>query len=211
MSRSLMAAPVERVVRSRRVPAAARPRFIVDRARHRLRGARFLPSPNHDERPDPSDISLLVVHGISLPPGKFGGGWIDRLFTNALPPDAHPYFAKIRELKVSSHLCVFRDGAVTQYVPFDRRAWHAGESRFDGRGRCNDFSIGVELEGTDATPYEPAQYRALAAVARALLHAYPAITPARIAGHSDLAPGRKTDPGPHFDWLRLQAELEALA
>ena len=211
MSRSLMAAPVERKGWRRRVPAAARPRFAVDRARQRLRGARFLPSPNCDERPAASDVSLLVVHGISLPPGKFGGGWIGRLFTNALPPGAHPYFAKIRDLKVSSHLCIFRDGSVTQYVPFDRRAWHAGASRFDGRSRCNDFSIGIELEGTDETPYEPAQYRSLAEVTRALLRAYPGLAPSRIAGHSDVAPGRKTDPGPYFDWLRLLAELEALA
>ena len=173
-----------------------------------LPGARYVASPNCDARPDPSDISLLVVHGISLPPGRFGGRWIDALFTNTLDPAAHPYFAKIRELRVSSHLCLFRDGAVRQYVPFDRRAWHAGESRFEGRGRCNDFSIGIELEGTDQAPYEPVQYRRLAAIAGALMRAYPAITPARIVGHSDIAPGRKTDPGPHFDWLRFHAEMD---
>jgi N-acetyl-anhydromuramoyl-L-alanine amidase len=194
-----------------RVPAAARPRFAVDRSAHRLRGALFRPSPNCDARPDPADISLLVVHAISLPPGRFGGGWVDRLFANTLDPGAHPYFRTIHQLKVSSHLCIFRDGAVRQYVPFDRRAWHAGESRFEGRGRCNDFSIGIELEGTDEQPFEPRQYRRLAEIARALMRAYPAITPARIVGHSDVAPGRKTDPGPHFDWLRLHAEIEALA
>jgi AmpD protein len=194
-----------------RVPEAARTRFAVQRATHRLRGARWVPSPNCDARPGPSDISLVVVHGISLPPGKFGGPWIDRLFTNALDPGAHPYFGKIRQLKVSSHLCVFRDGTVRQYVGFDRRAWHAGESLFDGRSRCNDFSIGIELEGTDAVPYAPVQYRRLAAIAAALLRAYPAITPARIVGHSDIAPGRKTDPGPHFDWLRFHAELDVVA
>jgi len=194
-----------------RVPAAARPRHTVNRAMHRLRGAAWLPSPNQDARPDPSDISLLVVHAISLPPGQFGGRGIDRLFTNTLDPAAHPYFERIRQLKVSSHLCIFRDGAVRQYVAFDRRAWHAGESSFDGRGRVNDFSIGIELEGCDEQPFEPRQYRRLAGIARALMRAYPAITPARIAGHSDIAPGRKTDPGPHFDWIRLQAELEVLA
>lgn len=194
-----------------RVPAAARPRFAVDRASHRLRGARFRPSPNQDARPDPADVSLLVVHAISLPPGRFGGGHVDALFGNTLDPAAHPYFRKIRELRVSSHLCIFRDGAVTQYVPFDRRAWHAGASRFDGRGRCNDFSIGIELEGTDDAPFEPRQYRRLAEVARVLLRAYPRLAPERIVGHSDIAPGRKTDPGPRFDWLRFHAELEALA
>ena len=195
----------------RRKPAAARARFAVDRATHRLRGARFKPSPNCDARPDPADISLLVVHAISLPPGRFGGGFVDRLFANTLDPAAHPYFREIHQLRVSSHLFVARAGAVTQYVPFDRRAWHAGESRFDGRGRCNDFSIGIELEGCDDRPYEDRQYRRLAEVARLLLRAYPALTAARIVGHSDIAPGRKTDPGPHFDWTRFHAELEALA
>lgn len=190
-----------------RVPAAARPRFVVDRARHRLRGAQWLASPNCDARPDPADVSLLVVHAISLPPGKFGGRWIDRLFTNALDPKAHPYFARIRELRVSSHLLISRSGAVRQYVPFDRRAWHAGESVFEGRSRCNDFSIGIELEGCDDKDFEPRQYRRLGEIARALMRAYPAITPARIVGHSDIAPGRKTDPGPHFDWIRLLAEI----
>jgi AmpD protein len=205
VSGSLMAA---RSPAKPRVPAAAR-RPAVARATHRLRGARWLASPNADARPDPADISLLVVHAISLPPGRFGGGFIDALFTNRLDPAAHPYFRKIRGLKVSSHLCIFRDGAVRQYVAFDRRAWHAGESSFEGRVRCNDFSIGVELEGTDERPFEARQYRRLAAVARALMRAYPAITPARIVGHSDIAPGRKTDPGPHFDWLRFHAELDA--
>ena len=191
----------------KRVPAAARPRHSVDAARGRLRGAHFRPSPNFDARPDPADISLLVVHAISLPPGRFGGPWIDHLFSNTLPPDAHPYFRTIHQLRVSSHLCVFRDGSVTQYVPFTGRAWHAGESRFEGRTRCNDFSIGIELEGCDDRPFEPLQYRRLAQVARAVMRAYPAITPARIVGHSDIAPGRKTDPGPHFDWQRLHAEI----
>ena len=196
------------IAKPRRVPAAARPRFAVDGVRHRLRGVAQRPSPNSDRRPDPADISLLVVHAISLPPGRFGGPWIDRLFSNTLPPDAHPYVRTIRELRVSSHLCLFRDGDVTQYVPFDRRAWHAGESRFEGRRRCNDFSIGIELEGSDDKPFEPRQYRRLAQVARALMRSYPKITAARIVGHSDIAPGRKTDPGPHFDWQRLHAEID---
>jgi N-acetyl-anhydromuramoyl-L-alanine amidase len=198
-----------RPVAKLRVPAAARPRFALNRATHRLRGARWRPSPNCDARPDPADISLLVVHAISLPPGHFGGPSIDRLFANTLDPRAHPYFRKIHRLTVSSHLCVFRDGGVTQYVPFDRRAWHAGASQFDGRGRCNDFSIGIELEGSDDQPFTPAQYRRLGAIAAVLMRGYPAITAARIVGHSDIAPGRKTDPGPHFDWLRLHAELDA--
>ena len=193
------------------MPAAARARFAVDRDTRRLRGARWRPSPNCDARPDPADVSVLVVHAISLPPGRFGGGFVDQLFHNTLDPKAHPYFARIHGLTVSSHLCIFRDGAVHQYVPFHQRAWHAGASVFDGRSRCNDFSIGIELEGTDEHPFEERQYRALAQVARALMRAYPAITPARIVGHSDVAPGRKTDPGPHFDWLRLHAELEVLA
>lgn len=204
VSGSLMAG---RAAAKLREPAAARARHKVQRATHRLAGARWLPSPNSDARPDPADVSLLVVHAISLPPGQFGGTGIDRLFTNALDPDEHPYFARIRELRVSSHLCIFRTGAVRQYVSFDRRAWHAGESAFEGRTRCNDFSIGIELEGTDAAPFEAVQYRRLATVAAALLRAYPAITPARIVGHSDIAPGRKTDPGPRFDWLRFHAEL----
>jgi AmpD protein len=195
------------VMAEKRVPAAARPRFSVDLKRHRLRGARQVPSPNCDARPGAGDISLLVVHAISLPPRRFGGGWIDKLFTNTLPAGAHPYFGKIHQLRVSSHLCIFRDGAVTQYVPFDRRAWHAGESRFEGRTRCNDFSIGIELEGCDDRPFEPRQYRRLAQVARVLMRAYPDITASRVVGHSDIAPGRKTDPGPRFDWQRLHAEI----
>ena len=176
-------------------------------AAHRLQGAAFLASPNHDERPDPQDISLLVVHAISLPPDRFGGPWIDDLFLNRLDPAADPYFESIRELRVSAHACIFRDGRITQYVPFDRRAWHAGKSVYEGRERCNDFSIGVELEGCDTQPFAGAQYHALAALTNALLRAYPRLTPARIAGHSDIAPGRKTDPGPCFDWARYRAGI----
>ena len=172
-----------------------------------LDGANRRHSPNQDARPDPTDVSLLIVHGISLPPGEFGGPWIDALFTNRLDLGAHPYFAQLAGLRVSSHLLIRRDGAILQYVPFDARAWHAGASRFEGRERCNDYSIGIELEGTDTLPYTDAQYAALAAATRALMQHYPAITTARIAGHSEVAPGRKTDPGPAFDWPRFRAGL----
>lgn len=165
------------------------------------------PSPNCDARPAGCDIDLLVVHGISLPPGEYGGPWIDALFCNCLDPDAHPYFREIDGIKVSSHVLIRRDGEVIQYVPFDQRAWHAGASCYDGRVRCNDFSIGIELEGCDDQPYDKIQYRVLAAIARAIMAAYPSITPARIAGHSDIAPGRKTDPGPCFDWNQLHLLL----
>ncbi len=172
-----------------------------------LEGATRRFSPNQDARPDPDDVSLLVVHGISLPPGEFGGPWIDALFTDRLDLGAHPYFARLAGLRVSSHLLIRRDGAVIQYVPFEARAWHAGASSFAGRERCNDYSVGIELEGTDTLPYADAQYAALAAAARALMQRYPAITTARIAGHSEIAPGRKTDPGPAFEWPRLRAGI----
>jgi AmpD protein len=165
-----------------------------------LRGVRQIASPNYDSRPDGVEADLIVVHGISLPPGEFGGSWIDRLFTNTLPPDVHPYFAEVCSMRVSSHLVVGRDGAVTQYVKFTERAWHAGKSVYLGREACNDFSIGIELEGTDTLPYEPAQYGALAKIVAALCAAYPRLSIDRIVGHSDIAPGRKTDPGPAFDW-----------
>jgi AmpD protein len=165
-----------------------------------MRGARQVASPNYDSRPAGIEADLIVVHGISMPPGEFGGPWIDRLFTNTLPPEAHPYFAEVGSLRVSSHVVVMRDGAVTQYVQFTERAWHAGKSSFEGREACNDFSVGVELEGTDTLPYEAAQYGALAKVVAALCTAYPRLSPDRLAGHSDIAPGRKTDPGPAFDW-----------
>jgi N-acetyl-anhydromuramoyl-L-alanine amidase len=167
-----------------------------------MRGAVQVPSPNCDARPPGVDAELIVVHGISLPPGEFGGPWIERFFTNSLPLDMHPYFAEIGGLKVSSHLLVARDGSLTQFVKFTDRAWHAGESRYGGRVACNDFSIGVELEGVDTTPYEASQYDALGEVVAALCDAYPRLSPDRIVGHSDIAPGRKTDPGPAFDWER---------
>ena len=150
---------------------------------------------------------MVVLHGISLPPGVFGGGEIEALFLNRLDWDAHPYFAGIRGLEVSAHLLIRRDGELVQFVPFNERAWHAGESRFRGHARCNDFSIGIELEGDDEIPYDERQYRILAAVFEALSAAYPGITPRELAGHCDVAPGRKTDPGPAFDWLRLYDAL----
>jgi AmpD protein len=165
-----------------------------------LQGVRQVASPNFDARPAGSATDLIVVHGISLPPGEFGGPWIDRLFTNSLPLDAHPYFTEVGELRVSAHLAIDREGAVTQYVSFAERAWHAGKSLYEGREACNDFSVGVELEGADSIAYEPAQYRALAAVVAALCAAYPNLSPQRLVGHSDIAPGRKTDPGSAFDW-----------
>ena len=176
---------------------------------HWLEPVRRLWSPNQDERPRGSSIDLLVLHGISLPPGSFGGPWIERLFTNRLDPGAHPSFPEISRLRVSSHLLLRRDGTLFQYVPFDRRAWHAGASRFEGREQCNDFSIGVEIEGADNVPYSEAQYVTLIPVCRALISGYPGITPERIVGHCDIAPGRKTDPGPAFDWERLKAALRS--
>jgi N-acetyl-anhydromuramoyl-L-alanine amidase len=169
-----------------------------------MRGARQIASPNHDSRPDGVQADLIVVHGISLPPGEYGGPWIDRLFTNTLPAEVHPYFSEVGSLRVSSHLVVRRDGAVTQYVKFTERAWHAGKSMYQGREACNDFSVGVELEGTDTLPYEAAQYGALAQVVAALCAAYPRLSVDRLVGHSDIAPGRKTDPGPAFEWPRAR-------
>jgi len=162
--------------------------------------ARQCPSPNCDERPSGTEINLLVIHNISLPPGRFGGFFIDDLFLNRLDPDADPYFQNICKLRVAAHLLIRRDGELVQYVPLSRRAWHAGQSAFQGCENCNDFSIGIELEGTDDLPYANAQYQTLAQVTGAIMQAFPAITAERIVGHSDIAPGRKTDPGPAFDW-----------
>ena len=179
----------------------------LDRQTGLLQGARQCPSPNYNARPDPEDISLLVIHGISLPPGQFGSEDIDRFFTNCLDPGKHPYFAGICQLQVSAHLLIRRDGQVVQYVPFRERAWHAGESAFEGRANCNDYSIGIELEGTDELPYEAIQYEQLQTVIRLLQQAYPAISRERIVGHCHIAPGRKTDPGEAFDWSQLLAGL----
>ena len=179
----------------------------VNRVTGLLGGARQLRSPHCDERPSDTAIDLLVIHGISLPPGEFGGPWVERLFLGTLPMDANPYFRRIANPRVSAHLFIRRAGELLQFVPFQRRAWHAGTSAFAGRTACNDFSIGIELEGTDQLAYTEAQYAELVRVSRALMAAYPGITAARIVGHSDIAPGRKTDPGPAFDWRRLRAQL----
>ncbi len=166
-----------------------------------------IPSDNCDVRPEAEAISLVVVHNISLPPGEFGGPYIDQLFTNQLNPDEHPYFRDIHQLRVSSHILIRRDGEIIQYVPFHIRAWHAGASSYCGRERCNDFSIGIELEGTDDQPYEPVQYHRLAELIIELRRCYPDIAKDAITGHSDIAPGRKTDPGPAFDWAYLKKLL----
>lgn len=168
-----------------------------------------MPSPNHSARPENTDIELLVIHNISLPPGEFGTACIDQLFCNELDCDAHPFFDGLRELRVSSHLLIDRRGEVRQYVAFDQQAWHAGQSCFDGRERCNEFSIGIELEGTDDCKFTVAQYQTLVAVTRLLMASYPALSVQGIVGHSDIAPGRKTDPGPCFDWDFYRGQLRA--
>ncbi len=158
------------------------------------------PCTHYDDRPDPADISLLVIHNISLPPATFNTPYIDDFFGGRLDCSAHPYFARLAGVRVSAHCVIYRDGRIWQYVPFAKRAWHAGLSLFAGRDKCNDFSIGIELEGADDVPYTEAQYQALATLSRQLLQQYPALRPQRIVGHCDIAPGRKTDPGPLFDW-----------
>lgn len=179
----------------------------VDTGSGRLREARQVESPNLDSRPEDCGIDLVVIHGISLPPGEFGSDDIERLFMNTLDPNAHSFFQEIKDLRVSTHLLIRRGGELVQFVPFHKRAWHAGESCFEGREQCNDFSIGIELEGTDEQPYEALQIERLAEVIRALCKAYPGLTPDRVVGHSDIAPGRKTDPGPYFDWNGLRGLL----
>ena len=192
----------------KRRPAKHQPsRLDLDPATGLAGRARQVPSPNCDDRPPGLAADLIILHGISLPPGDYGGPWIDRLFTNRLPADAHPYFAEVAALRVSAHALVRRDGEIVQYVPFHRRAWHAGLSSWQGRERCNDYSIGIEIEGTDASPYETAQYAAVAALIVELCRAYPSLSPDRVVGHSDVAPGRKTDPGVAFDWPRLRTEV----
>jgi N-acetyl-anhydromuramoyl-L-alanine amidase len=187
----------------------ALPRLQVDARTGSLRPARRVESPNQDPRPLGMPVELIVVHGISLPPGEFSGEWIERLFCNALPRDAHPYFAEIADLRVSAHLLLRRSGDIVQFVGFNERAWHAGKSSFRGREACNDFSIGIELEGSDDIPYEPTQYRSLAGCVRALCAAYPTLSVSRVVGHSDIAPGRKTDPGPSFDWELARDLIES--
>lgn len=172
-----------------------------------VQGVRYLPSPNFNQRPADTVIDLLVIHNISLPPGIFGGDHIDALFCNTLDCDADPYFDVLRDLQVSAHFFINRTGQVTQYVSLEDRAWHAGVSQWQGREQCNDFSIGIEMEGTDSLLYTDAQYAALTGLSRLLMQQCPAITPDRIVGHSDIAPGRKTDPGEAFDWVRFRAAL----
>jgi N-acetyl-anhydromuramoyl-L-alanine amidase len=171
-------------------------------------GVRFLASPNFDDRPAGVVPALLVLHNISLPPGQCGGHAIIELFTNVLDCDSHPYYDGLRALRVSAHFLIRRDGELIQFVACSRRAWHAGSFRWPGRPRCNDFSIGVELEGSDSLAYEAAQYRQLARLTRALRLRYPLID---VAGHADIAPGRKTDPGASFDWARLRADIASPA
>ena len=177
--------------------------FRLDKVTGKIVGARQVGSPNCDERPAGCGPSLIVIHGISLPPGEYGGPEIDQFFTNCLPATGHPYFEAIADVKVSAHFLIRRDGELVQYVPIDRRAWHAGESCYDGVDCCNDFSIGIELEGEDHTPYEKAQYERLAELVGILRSASGALADADIVGHSDIAPGRKTDPGEAFDWPLL--------
>ncbi len=170
--------------------------------------ARQIVSPNYDDRPPECDPNLIVIHGISLPPGEFGGPWIDQLFTNMLDSDEHPYFREVADMRVSTHLLIRRDGELVQYVPLSKRAWHCGDSCHEGRDRCNDFSVGIELEGTDDAAYADEQYEQLASVIIALGHAFPSLEKAAIVGHCDIAEGRKTDPGPSFDWPRLRSLLK---
>jgi len=172
-----------------------------------LAGVERVPSPNCDERPDGAEIALLVVHNISLPPGEFGGEAVVQFFTNTLDFDAHPYYETLRDLKVSAHFLIRRGGELLQLVPCARRAWHAGLSSWRGRERCNDFSLGVELEGADDQPYSDRQYSRLASLLAVLRRHYP-ITD--VVGHSDIAPGRKSDPGPAFDWGRFRESLVGL-
>ena len=168
---------------------------------------RIVDSPNHDERPPGTEISLVVLHSISLPPGEYGGGDIERLFTNCLDPDAHPYFREICGLKVSAHFLVRRDGSVVQFVPVERRAWHAGASSWRGRSRCNDFSVGIELEGAEEEPFAPAQYESLVSLLKQLRSTLPLRD---ICAHSDVAPGRTPDPGARFDGPGRRAARAAL-
>ncbi|HEC13230.1 MAG TPA: 1,6-anhydro-N-acetylmuramyl-L-alanine amidase AmpD [Acidiferrobacteraceae bacterium] len=181
--------------------------FTIDVKTGLVEAVRFVKSPNADDRPQGVEVDLLVIHAISLPPGEFGGEDIEALFCNRLDPNAHPYYAGIYQLRVSAHFLIRRDGELLQFVPVQRRAWHAGESSFQGRNRVNDFSIGVELEGSDDTAFADAQYDNLLILTRALMMRFPVLGPGRITGHADVAPGRKTDPGPYFQWQRFRDGL----
>ena len=181
--------------------------LTLDAQQHWLQHVRRVESPNCDERPV-NEITLVVIHGISLPPGCYGGPYVDQLFTNSLDSDEHPYFKKIKDLRVSAHVFIDRQGDVTQYVPFHRRAWHAGQSCYAGRENCNDFSIGIELEGCDDEAYTDAQYETAATLVRLIQEHWPAIGKEQIQGHCHIAPGRKTDPGDSFDWDHFYALLD---
>lgn len=172
-----------------------------------LSTAQYFASPNQDDRPEKEKVNLLVIHNISLPPNHFSGDDVKDFFLNQLNFAKHPSYQTISHLKVSSHLWIRRTGEILQFVPFHRRAWHAGESDFQGRKKCNDFSIGIELEGSDSVPFTEIQYKQLVACTHAIMQAYPAITPHSVVGHEDIAPGRKTDPGPLFDWLHYRSQL----
>jgi len=176
-----------------------------------LSGARHLASPNWDARPAEAQVEVLIIHAISLPVGVYGGPDVERLFTNQLDTESQPTYADLKGLRVSAHLFIRRDGQVVQFVPFTGRAWHAGVSRCEGRERVNDFSVGIEMEGTDRSPFEEAQYEALVQASRVLLMRYPVITADRLYGHSDIAPGRKSDPGPYFDWGRYRAAIRGVS
>lgn len=173
-----------------------------------LLDAKKVPSPHFDQRPDNNDISLLVIHYISLPPEQFGGSYIDDFFQGKLDPCAHPYFATIADIRVSAHCLINREGIITQYVNFNDRAWHAGLSSFEGREKCNDFSIGIELEGSNEQPFTDEQYVALKQLTQQIMLAYPMITKERIVGHCHISPGRKIDPGQYFDWQRYLSDLD---
>ncbi|GMR18489.1 MAG: 1,6-anhydro-N-acetylmuramyl-L-alanine amidase AmpD [Gammaproteobacteria bacterium] len=172
-----------------------------------IEGIPFIGSPNFDDRPGNCVPEALIIHAISLPPGEFGDQYIEQLFSNCLDPDEHPCFEEIKDLKVSAHVLIRRTGEMVQFVRLDKRAWHAGESECEGRSCVNDFSIGIELEGCDDQPFEDAQYESLVRLSKSVIEAYPAINNKRIYGHSDISPGRKTDPGPHFDWPRYRRAL----
>ena len=172
-----------------------------------LIGARQIASPNYNQRPEQTEIQLLVVHNISLPPSQFGGGYIEQFFQNQLDWSVHPYFQTIEGMQVSTHLLILRSGEVLQFVNFNDRAWHAGRSTYLAKKECNDYSIGIELEGSDDMPFEAVQYTVLAEVICVLQAAYPKILQ-HLAGHSDIAPGRKTDPGPFFDWVKTRALIQ---
>ncbi len=180
----------------------------VDKPSSLLMDIPYIASPNCDDRPVADDISLIVLHGISLPAGQFGGPYVEHFFTNRLNHTLDPGFDEIKDMRVSAHLFIRRDGSIIQFVPFQKRAWHAGKSQYEGREACNDFSIGIELEGTDEVEYTGNQYQQLGAVIEAILTAYPAISRDRITGHSNIAPGRKTDPGSAFDWAKLAHVLD---